>query len=230
MSIAENLERVTASVREAELKAGRKPGSVELLAVSKFNPAESVLAALRAGQCLFGENRVQEAREKFEGLRRDNPALRLHLIGTLQRNKVRHILPMVECVQSVDRVELLSEIGKRAAETKKSVDVLFEFHTGEQSKAGFPDETSLLKAIDLLAGMEYVRCRGLMTMAPWSTDEKAVRASFRALAAMGESCSRRYPNLDFSTLSMGMSGDYRIAIEEGSTLIRIGTAIFGERT
>lgn len=230
MSIAENLERVLHSLREAELKAGRPANSVELMAVSKFNPAESVSEAFNSGQVLFGENRVQEARDKFASLKEQHPQLRLHMIGTLQRNKVRQILPLAECIQSVDRLELLQELEKRAGELDLNPDILFEFHTGEESKAGFPDEDSLFRALDLLCGMQHLRCRGLMTMAPWSGNKDTVRASFRRLAALRDDCARRYPELDFSTLSMGMSGDYQTAIEEGSTLVRIGTAIFGERT
>lgn len=230
MSIPENLRRVMESVRDAELKAGREPHSVQLLAVSKFNPKESVEKAVEAGQLLFGENRVQEACGKFEALKASVPQIRLHMIGSLQRNKVKQLLPIVECVQSVDRLELLVEIEKRAAELGKTLDILLEFHTGEESKAGFPDTDTLFRALDYFPNLSHITCRGLMTMAPWSSDAQTVRSSFKTLANLRETCISRYPGMDFSVLSMGMSGDYRIAIEEGSTLVRIGTAIFGDRS
>jgi len=229
VSVAENLERVLESIRNAERSAGRTEGSVELLAVSKFNPASSVLEAVRAGQTLFGENRVQEARDKFPTILESHPGIALHLIGNLQRNKVRQILPLARCVQSVDRLELLQEIGKRAEEIGKNVEILFEYHTGEESKAGYQDVSSLFRSIDALEGLRYVKCRGFMTMAPWTDDKAAVRASFRTLAKLRDDCATRYPSLDFSELSMGMSADYTVAIEEGSTMVRIGTAIFGAR-
>lgn len=230
MTVLDNLNRVLDSIREAEIASGRPVGSVSLMAVSKFNPPESIIEALEAGQILFGENRVQEAREKFPALIEKRPDIRLHMIGSLQRNKVRQILPLIECVQSVDREELLSEIGKRAEELGKTVEVLFEMHTGEESKAGYPDKDSLFASIDLLRDLPYVRCRGLMTMAPWTGVEREIRGSFRSLRELRDDCETRYPNLDFSVLSMGMSGDYSIAIEEGSTLVRVGTAIFGARS
>lgn len=229
MSIAENLAHVRERIADAERKAGRKPGSVALMAVSKFHPAEAVLEAMAAGQNLFGENRVQEATEKFAQVAAQRSGAELHLIGTLQRNKVSKIISVASCVQSVDREELLAEIERQAAARDLSIRVLFEFHTGEESKSGYPDRDSLFRSIDLLAGMPHVRCSGLMTMAPFTADRDAVRASFSALKSLQGECVRRYSALDFSVLSMGMSADFEIAIEEGSTLVRVGTAIFGER-
>lgn len=229
MSIAENLTRVRERIAEAERKAGRKSGSVTLMAVSKFHPAESVLEAMAAGQNLFGENRVQEATEKFAQVGASRPRAELHLIGSLQRNKVAKIITVASCVQSVDRAELLTEIEKQASARDLSLRVLFEFHTGEESKSGYPDRDALFRSIDLLAGMPHVRCSGLMTMAPFTADSARVRASFGMLKSLQDECQRRYPQLDFSILSMGMSGDFELAIAEGSTLVRVGTAIFGER-
>jgi pyridoxal phosphate enzyme (YggS family) len=229
MGIAENLALVQERIHTAERRAGRPEGSVRLMAVSKFHPAESVLAAAAAGQKLFGENRVQEAVPKFDSVQKQCGDISLHLIGTLQRNKVRHILPLAGCIQSVDRDELLLEIEKQAALIDKTVSVLFEFHTGEESKAGYADRDSLFRSIDLLAGLPHIRCEGLMTMAPFTGDHDIVRASFRSLFRIREECRNRWSTLSFDVLSMGMSSDYEIAIEEGSTLVRIGTAIFGER-
>ncbi len=229
MGIRDSLERVVDSIRETEISCGRETGSVRLMAISKFHPAEAVVEAIRAGQRLFGENRVQEAADKFSAIVGRYPDTELHLVGTLQRNKVGKILPLVACVQSVDRLEILAEIERRAGVLGLVTDVLFEMHTGEESKAGYPDRERLFRSLDALAGMRSVRCAGLMTMAPFTEDEKAVRASFRALRLTRDECAKRYPSLDFSVLSMGMSSDYRIAIEEGSTLVRVGTAIFGGR-
>ncbi|MBO8450761.1 MAG: YggS family pyridoxal phosphate-dependent enzyme [Spirochaetes bacterium] len=229
MGIKENLDRVLEEIAAAARISGRDAESVKLLAVSKFHPQEAVREALSCGQFLFGENRVQEAELKFSGLNGEFPRLRLHLIGTLQRNKVKRILPLVSCIQSLDRLELLLEIEKRAAECGKEISVLFELHTGEESKSGYADLSSLFASIDALEFCPHVRCRGLMTMAPFTEDESAVRASFQKLRAAQEECGKRWPALDFSELSMGMSSDFRIAIEEGSTMVRIGTAVFGAR-
>ena len=165
MGIKENLDRVLEEIAAAARISGRDAESVKLLAVSKFHPQEAVREALSCGQFLFGENRVQEAELKFSGLNGEFPRLRLHLIGTLQRNKVKRILPLVSCIQSLDRLELLLEIEKRAAECGKEISVLFELHTGEESKSGYADLSSLFASIDALEFCPHVRCRGLMTMA-----------------------------------------------------------------
>jgi pyridoxal phosphate enzyme (YggS family) len=229
MSVADNLASIQERIRSAEERAGRAAGSVTLLAVSKFHPASAVLEAIAAGQWLFGENRVQEAEEKFPSILGEHPDVTLHIIGTLQRNKVKQAVRLASCIQSVDRAELLAEIEKQAAAQGKIADILFEYHTGEDSKSGYLDRSSLFASIDALVSMPHVRPRGLMTMAPFTDDKNAVRGSFRELVRVQHDCRTRYAELDFSVLSMGMSADYEIAIEEGSTLIRVGTAIFGER-
>jgi len=230
MSVSDNLARVREGIDAACRRSGRTTESVSLMAVSKFHPAESVLEAIGAGLALFGENRVQEALGKFPAILEAHPQARVHLIGSLQRNKAGSAVGLFSCVQSVDRAELLEELGRQAEKRGTELDILFEFHTGEDSKAGYPDRDSLYRSLDLLDAYPRLRCRGLMTMAPFTQDKDLVRASFRALAALRRDCQARYPSLDFTTLSMGMSSDYELAIEEGSTLVRIGTAIFGERT
>lgn len=229
MSIADNLASIQERIRSAEERAGRAAGSVTLLAVSKFHPASAVLEAIAAGQRMFGENRVQEAEEKLPSILAEHPDVTLHMIGSLQRNKVKPAVRIASCIQSVDRAELLAEIEKQATAQGKIVDVLFEYHTGEESKSGYLDRSSLFSSIDSLASMPHVRPRGLMTMAPFTTDKNVIRESFRELVRVQNDCRTRYSGLDFSVLSMGMSADYEIAIEEGSTLVRVGTAIFGER-
>jgi pyridoxal phosphate enzyme (YggS family) len=196
------------------------------MAVSKFQPRSRIEEALKSGVRLFGENRVQEAAEKFPG-----PSLdyEVHLIGSLQRNKAKLAVRLFDCVQSVDREEIIVELAKCAGEREGPLRVLLEFHTGEVSKSGFPDEESLCRGAEKLLSLPGLSAEGLMTMAPFSDDEKLIRASFRALVHAQGTLASRFPQVSWRCLSMGMSGDFEIAVEEGSTLLRIGTAIFGER-
>ena len=236
MNIKENLEVVRSRIHEAERRAGRSEGSVKLMAVSKFHPAEAVIAAYEAGQRLFGENRVQEACGKFPELFEKYPDIELHLIGSLQRNKVKQIIPYAACIQSVDRIELVDELIKQCRKLsdegkRKTLRLLFEYHTGEESKSGFLTIDELLKAVEKAGeASEYgIICGGFMTMAPFTDDKTAVRNSFKKLRETAEEVKKHFPLLPLDELSMGMSGDFEIAIEEGSTLVRVGTALFGER-
>lgn len=228
-SVADNLRRVFDTIAEAELKSGRKPGSVSLVAVSKFNPVEAVLEAIAAGQFLFGENRVQEAVPKFQEVQKLYGNTELHIIGTLQRNKVKKALTVASCIQSVDRIELLEEIEKQASVLNKTVPVLFEYHTGEESKSGFCDLDSLLRAVEYGESAPHIIPKGFMTMAPFTTDQKEILASFRKLKDIRQQVQSRFSALTLDQLSMGMTNDFPLAIQEGATLVRIGTAIFGAR-
>lgn len=227
--ISSRLQQVLDSIREAEIKAGRAANSVSLVAVSKFHPVESVLEAIQQGQLLFGENRVQEAVEKFQQVRLQAPQAQLHIIGSLQRNKVKKALSCTSCIQSVDRIELLEEIEKQAANLNKTVEVLFEFHTGEESKSGFTSLDSLLPAVEYTCSASHIIPKGFMTMAPFTDNQPEIAASFKKLVTIQQEVASRFPNLDLRELSMGMSNDFALAIAEGATLVRIGTAIFGER-
>ena len=227
--ISSRLQQVLDSIREAEIKAGRAANSVSLVAVSKFHPVESVLEAIQKGQLLFGENRVQEAVEKFQQVRLQAPQVQLHIIGSLQRNKVKKALSCASCIQSVDRIELLEEIEKQAANLNKTVEVLFEFHTGEESKSGFTSLDSLLPAVEYTCSASHIIPKGFMTMAPFTDNQLEIAASFKKLVTIQQEVASRFPNLDLRELSMGMSNDFALAIAEGATLVRIGTAIFGER-
>ena len=201
------------------------------MAVSKFHPAEAVTEAFNAGQLLFGENRVQEASEKFPPLIDQHPQIKVQMIGQLQSNKVKKAVEFASCIQSVDRLDLLKEIEKQCAKLDRNIDILFEIHTGEESKSGYIHEAELLESIEAVAKGEFphiIPC-GFMTMAPFTDDEKLIRKSFITLRELSETLRREYTNLPLTELSMGMSGDFEIAIEEGSTLVRVGTAIFGER-
>jgi pyridoxal phosphate enzyme (YggS family) len=211
------------------------------MAVSKFQPVAGIEEARKNGIRLFGENRVQEAAEKFTAStgvfpRSGGPApsrtlqdCEVHMIGSLQRNKAKLAARIFDCIQSLDREEIITELAKHAGEREKPLPVLLELHTGESSKSGFPDEESLIRAAELLLSSPGLSAAGLMTMAPFTTGEASIRASFRALVHAQGVLVSHFPQADWSCLSMGMSGDFEIAVEEGSTLLRVGTAIFGER-
>lgn len=230
-NISENLKSIQNKIRLAEKRAFRAENSVALVAVSKFHPAESVIEAIKAGQFLFGENRVQEAAAKFDEIRAVGYQPNLHIIGSLQRNKVKEAVRIATCIESVDRIELIEEIEKQAAKINKTIEILFEIHTGEDSKAGFTSEEELENAIKLCSqgAFPHICPRGFMTMAPFTSDTSLIRKSFVTLRNLRDKFQQDYPSLKLSELSMGMSGDYEIAIEEGATIVRIGTAIFGER-
>ena len=157
--IAENLESVLNKIRAVEKRAFRDENSVKLVAVSKFHPAESVIEALEAGQLLFGENRVQEAAAKFDEIRVRGLEPNLHIIGSLQRNKVKEAVRIASCIESADRIELIEEIEKQAAKINKNIKILFEVHTGEDSKAGFTSVEDLENAIKLCAGQNSLMSR-----------------------------------------------------------------------
>jgi pyridoxal phosphate enzyme (YggS family) len=192
--------------------------------------------AYGAGLRLFGESRVQEAVEKFAGFRDARADMRVHFIGSLQRNKAKTAVDIFDCIQSVDRDPLIDDLGnltqKREALCGRPPEiplpVLLEMHTAEDSKQGFPDTDTLCRAAEKALSYPGLALSGLMTMAPFTADEKAVRLSFRKLVSARNILEARFPGA-WECLSMGMSNDFEIAIEEGSTLVRIGTAIFGER-
>jgi len=229
--IANNLKVIKEKILAAEKKGGRAPGSVKLLAVSKFHPEQAVIEALKAGQFLFGENRVQEAYQKFPPVFKAYPQAQLHMIGQLQTNKVKHAVEIADTIESVDRIELLQEIQKQAGKIDKKIKVLFEYHTGEESKSGFCSQEELIKSLDACAEGSFpniIPC-GFMTMAPFTEDQELIRKSFRSLRNLAENMQKKYPQFELKELSMGMSQDFELAIEEGSTLVRVGTAIFGQR-
>jgi pyridoxal phosphate enzyme (YggS family) len=229
MTIAERIEDVHSRIEGAAVRAGRKREEIALMGVSKFHEADAVEEALNAGLSLFGESRVQEAQEKFPTLKK-RYALELHMIGSLQRNKAKQAASLFDCIQSLDRDELAASLGTPAEGREKPLDVLLELHTGETSKSGYDGFDSLCRACELVLSLPGLCLRGLMTMAPFTKDTAAVRRSFRALVSAQDGLLARFPGIDLSTLSMGMSNDFEIAVEEGSTLVRVGTAIFGERT
>jgi pyridoxal phosphate enzyme (YggS family) len=200
------------------------------MAVSKFHERPLIEEAAAAGIRLFGENRVQEAVRKFTDFKEGCPDTELHLIGSLQRNKARAAAGLFDCIESLDRVELVRELGRITLDrTTASLPVLFELNAGEESKSGFRDEDALCAGVEAALGFKGLLPSGLMTMAPFVGEEKPVREAFRKLVRAQARLRRVFPGYGWDCLSMGMSGDFKIAIEEGSTLVRIGTAIFGDR-
>ena len=234
MSIAANIERVEERILDACLRSGRKREEITLMGVTKSLPVEAVEEAFNGGLRSFGESRVQEAAEKFAGLRERYPGIELHLIGSLQRNKAKLAASLFDCVQSLDREALVEDMAKHSLSRNNPLPVLLEFRTGEDSKSGFTSMDALFRAAELACGCPSLSVRGLMTIAPNTIEEGPLRAAFRQLVKSRQELERRFPGNrqdphSWSCLSMGMSGDYEIAIEEGSTLLRIGGAIFGER-
>lgn len=230
-SIENNLKEILQKIESAEQKYNRTKGTVKLLAVSKFHPVDAVEKAISAGHLLFGENRVQEAVSKFSDINSFNKDVELHIIGQLQTNKVKKAVSVASCIESVDRIDLLKEIQKQCEKINKKIKILFEVNTAEDSKSGFKNYEDLYEAVKYCAegNTPFVEPVGFMTMAPLTDDEALIRKSFSSLRKLSEKLQTEFPMFNFSELSMGMSNDYEIAIEEGSTEVRIGTAIFGER-
>ena len=227
MSIKENLDRVRESLDRAVEKAGRKAGEVELMAVSKTKPLELIRQAYDAGQRVFGENRVLEAEEKFASLPRD---VRVELIGHLQTNKVKTAVSVFTCIQTVDSARLAEKLNNRGTAEEKMMDILLQLKTSEEySKTGFENFDLMKKAVDTILGFSGLKIRGLMTIAPFSRDEKIVRQAFSECRDTRDRLISLYPELELPILSMGMSGDYEWAVLEGSTQVRVGSAIFGDR-
>jgi pyridoxal phosphate enzyme (YggS family) len=226
-SIAANLERVRNEIADACARAGRAPVDVEMMAVSKMHPVEALLEAYEAGQRLFGENRVQEAQSKSPIIG-DRAGLELHLIGPLQNNKTGKAAEIFHAVDTLDSAKTAERLNSAAAALSKTMPVLVEVKLShEESKHGVaPEELPALLAA--LATMENLRVDGLMTVPPWDEAAEAARPYFQQLRQLRDDNIAAYPSL--KQLSMGMSNDFRVAIEEGSTCVRVGTAIFGKRT
>lgn len=221
MSIASNLEAINLEVKAL---------GVQLVAVSKTKPNEDIMQAYEAGQRVFGENLVQELVEKYESLPKD---IEWHLIGHLQTNKVKYIAPFVTLIHAVDSLKLLKEIDKQAAKNKRVIDCLLQVHIAEEdTKFGFDhaEFIEMLRDEEFLA-LKHVNIRGLMGIATNTENEKEIKEEFYELKSLydGIKASFYRKNESFDTLSMGMSSDYKLAIEKGSTMIRVGSTIFGKR-
>ena len=225
-SIAENLERVHAQIAQAATKANRNADDVELVAISKTHDAAKVREAVESGQTLFGESRVQEARVKIPELPSN---LRWHFVGHLQKNKIRHALPLFELIHSVDSLELAKDINRIAEEDGLHPRVLLEVNVaGEGSKFGFTPE-KLREDLENLLALSRLSILGLMTIPPIADEAEASRKHFIQLRELRDRLQTEF-HVDLAQLSMGMTQDFAIAVEEGATLVRVGTAIFGERS
>jgi pyridoxal phosphate enzyme (YggS family) len=224
----ENLQRVNRRLARAARRSGREPSEIRLMAVTKTFPESVVETAWRCGITLFGENRVQEAEEKYSHWLEK---LEVHLVGHLQRNKAKKAARVFSWVDSIDKLETAVALDSEAAKLGKTVNILLEFNSsGEESKYGVRTQSELL---DLAAGcrdMAHLRIRGLMTLGPYTDRVSRIRTAFRQTRSLYESMAREYGDLPLDTLSMGMSGDFETAVEEGSTMVRLGTALFGARS
>jgi pyridoxal phosphate enzyme (YggS family) len=225
-SIAENLEHVREQIGKAAGKAGRSVDDVDLVAISKTHEAEKVREAIEAGQTLFGESKVQEARVKIPELPSN---ARWHFVGHLQKNKIRHALPLFELIHSVDSLALAQDINRIAEEEGLHPRVLLEVNVaGEGSKFGFqPDK--LRAEMELLLALPRLSILGLMCIPPIADEAEASRKYFVVLRELRDRVQTEF-HVDLAQLSMGMTQDFAVAVEEGATLVRVGTAIFGERT
>lgn len=225
-SIAENLERAHEQIAQAAAKVGRAVDEIELVAISKTHDAAKVREAIEAGQTLFGESRVQEARVKIPELPSN---LRWHFVGHLQKNKIRHALPLFELTHSVDSLALAEDINRIAEEDGLHPRVLLEVNVaGEGSKFGFqPDR--LRAEMESLLALPRLSILGLMTIPPIAEEAEASRKYFVQLRELRARLQTEF-HVDLAQMSMGMTQDFAVAVEEGATLVRVGTAIFGERS
>ena len=220
MSIAANIEKIKQQLSQ----------NIKLIAVSKTKPVETLMEAYNSGQKIFGENKVQELVSKFEQMPKD---IEWHMIGHLQSNKVKFIAPFASLIHSVDSLKLLQEINKQALKNSRIQNVLLQvFIADEKTKFGLSEEEcfSLFENKET-AKLKNIRIEGLMGMATNSDDEKKVRKEFKGLKKMFDTIAKKYAsdNIEMKTLSMGMSSDYKIAVEEGSNMVRLGSVIFGDR-
>jgi pyridoxal phosphate enzyme (YggS family) len=227
MGIAANLQTVHAAIAEAAQKAGRSPSAVQLIAVSKTHPAAAVLEAMQAGQIDFGENKVQEMVEKHAAA----PSARWHMIGTLQRNKVRQIAPFVHLIHSIDSAKLLEEVDRQAQKNKRIIDCLLQINISDEAQKSGMEEEHAEAILKNIAQFPAVRIVGLMGMAALTDDQALIAAQFHRLSnAMIRLKYLEGDQVLLRELSMGMSGDFDIAIACGATMVRIGSSIFGHRS
>jgi pyridoxal phosphate enzyme (YggS family) len=227
MSIAESIKHVQDRIAAAAKRAGRDPSTIKLIAVTKTVDIERIREAVAAGAQILGENRVQEAREKIEQL---GALASWHLIGHLQTNKAKYAVKLFDMIHSVDTLELAQEIDKQAAKMGKVQDVLIEVSiAGEEAKAGVAME-GVAALVRNASKFRNISIKGLMTIPPFLDDPEEVRPYFRTLRELSTDIAKEnIPGVSMKELSMGMSGDFEVAIEEGATMVRVGAAIFGGR-
>jgi hypothetical protein len=226
MAIKKNLEALRNRIKIAAHRVARNPDEIKLVAVTKSVDVNQIEEAIDAGVNIIGENRVQEAKKKYSQLK--NNDVKWHLIGHLQRNKVKDAIEIFDMIQSVDTIHLAKEIDKRAGIANKIMDILIQVNTsGEETKFGISPHLTL-EIIQQIAKFKNIRIKGLMTIAPLVVNPEDTRPYFRILAKLRDKItSKRIENVEMKYLSMGMTNDFEVAIEEGSNMIRIGRAIFG---
>ena len=225
--VAENLAQVQKNINESCNKINRVPNEVTLIAVSKTKPVEMLKEAYDAGARVFGENKVQEIVDKYDQMPSD---VKWHMIGHLQRNKVKYIVDKVAMIHSVDSLRLAETIEKEAAKKAVIVPILIEVNVAqEESKFGLKPE-EVLPLIEQIADFSHIRIKGLMTIAPYVDNAEENREIFRELKKLSvDIAAKNINNVTMSVLSMGMTGDYMVAVQEGATMVRVGTGIFGAR-
>ncbi len=234
---SERLARVEDQIAAACRNAGRPRSEVALMAVSKTHPASAIAEAAACGITLFGENRVQEFQSKVLDLAIEDASgpslagMKVHLIGKLQSNKTTKAAEIFSGVDTVDSLRIAERLNEAATRLGRTLPVLFEIKLSpEESKSGLdPESPELAQLLERMTDLPALKLRGLMTVPPWSEDPETARPYFVQLRHVRDQLAKRWPGLDFSQLSMGMSGDFAVAIEEGSTCVRIGTALFGKR-
>jgi pyridoxal phosphate enzyme (YggS family) len=231
-TLEENLEKLEAAITAACRNSGRSRAEVELMAISKTYPAETITEATHLGLTLFGESRVQELAAKSTALNPLRANIGIHLIGHLQTNKAQRAVELFDAVDSLDSLRLAERLNEAASKLATHLPVLIEVKLSpEESKAGLdPDSAEAAALLERLPDFDHLEARGLMTIAPFGVSENQTRACFRALRQLRDRWAAAYPRLTLNVLSMGMSGDFPLAIAEGATRIRVGTALFGART
>ena len=223
--LKENLNIVQLKISDAQARSGRENEKITLVAVSKTEPLRYIEELLSYGVRDFGENKAQEFRDKYNLL---NNGINWHFIGHLQKNKIKYVVGKAELIHSVDSIDIAEAVNKKAVDLSVSQNILLEVNTsGEDSKFGIRNEKDLFEIASFCKNASNINLLGLMTMAPFTKDEPAIRKSFSALRNMKEKLNEQ--GFGLTELSMGMTNDYEIAVEEGATILRVGTAIFGER-
>ncbi|MFZ1985339.1 MAG: YggS family pyridoxal phosphate-dependent enzyme [Desulfatitalea sp.] len=226
--IKNNIAQVKARIATAAERCGRAPESIRLVAVAKTHPAEAVQAAVAAGATIIGENYIQEARTKFDAL--IHLPVQWHFIGHLQSNKARYAVRLFQLIHTVDSIHLATELDHQARKAGKVQQILIQVNVSRESSKSGVDEQGVVSLASGLVRMPHIRVKGLMTMPPYFDDPERARPYFAALRRLRDQVrSLALPNIDMDELSMGMTGDFEAAIEEGATLVRVGTAIFGGR-
>ena len=226
-TVKTNIERVKNRIADAASRSGRKSSDVRLMAVTKTVDDDRIMAAIEAGIDIIGESYVQEAKRKIEKMGRP---IEWHMIGYLQGNKAKYAVRLFDMIHSVDRMDLAAELDRRAGLAGCRMNILIEVNTsGEKTKSGV-DHQEAMQLIKEIAPLEHLTIRGLMTMPPWFDDPEEARPYFTTLRALRDGIMEaRIPEVEMVELSMGMSGDFEVAVEEGATIVRVGRSIFGER-